>query len=257
MKFKITLQSTEKPVISANYQYALSSAIYKIIEKADRNYSQMLHESGYGKGFKLFSFSDLQFPFEIIGDRLKAKTNELKFTISFHLPQATQTFIKGLFLSQTIDIADKKSRASFSVSSVEALPNPLGDFKEDEIIKITLKPTSPLTAAYKPEGHKHPLYLSPEEKEWKDITLHNWKEKIRLFYNLDESEPLSITPIFFKNPPKPRLITIKADTKEETKIRGFVNFEMEVLGRRKFVELLMNCGIGNLNSQGMGSVSMK
>lgn len=51
MQFKITLLSDRKSnIIPINYQYPLSSAIYKIIAKGDSGYSNLLHESKYGKG---------------------------------------------------------------------------------------------------------------------------------------------------------------------------------------------------------------
>lgn len=258
MRFKIILLHIQNgtSVIPINYQYPLSVAIYKVLQKADGEYSKFLHQSGYGKGFKLFTFSDIKCPFKIQGDRLLLSQNKLEIIVSFHLPEATQNFIKGLFLSQQIDIADKKSKAVFTVASVEALPNLLGGYKDDEIINVRLKPISPLIAATKPDGRKHAEYLSPEDDEWQMSVLNNWKEKIKLFYEINDAEPLSITPKFFANPPKPRLITIKANTPEETKIRGFVNFEMEVLGRKKFVELLLNSGAASYNAQGMGSVEV-
>lgn len=60
-------------VISLNYQYPLSAAIYRIIAKGNAAYAHFLHEQGYGKkdkGFKLFTFSQLNVPFKIEGDRM-------------------------------------------------------------------------------------------------------------------------------------------------------------------------------------------
>jgi CRISPR-associated endoribonuclease Cas6 len=53
-----------------------------------------------------------------------------------------------------------------------------------------------------------------------------------------------------------RLITIKADTPEATRIRGWMNFGLKVTGERRFVELLINAGAGVYNAQGMGYVEV-
>ena len=65
MRFKILLSPISTPsVIPINYQYPLSAAIYKVLDKADSDYAAFLHKKGYRaagslKNFKLFTFSDL------------------------------------------------------------------------------------------------------------------------------------------------------------------------------------------------------
>ena len=119
MIFLIKLNAQVPAIIPINYQYPLSSAIYKILAKGDTEYAAFLHEKGYKKGLKLFSFSQLNVPFKIQGDRLRLLSNEVEFQVSFHIPEAMENFVKGLFQSETIDIADKKSKVSFKVKSVE------------------------------------------------------------------------------------------------------------------------------------------
>jgi CRISPR-associated endoribonuclease Cas6 len=63
MRFKLTLYTRQiQPQLTLNYQYPLSAAVYKIIERSDAAFSELLHNTGYGKGhksFKLFTFSDI------------------------------------------------------------------------------------------------------------------------------------------------------------------------------------------------------
>ena len=68
MRFKITLTpdyilfGNEIPM---NYQYELSSFIYRTLARSDSGYSAWLHENGFITGtkrFKLFSFSNLLIP---------------------------------------------------------------------------------------------------------------------------------------------------------------------------------------------------
>lgn len=120
MRLKIILKPDKVgSSIPISYHYPLSATIYKILEKGDKEFALFLHEKGYGKGFKMFCFSDLQLKFRLNVDRMQILSETVSFEISFHLPEASQNFIKGLFLSQNIDIADRKSRGSFTVQSVE------------------------------------------------------------------------------------------------------------------------------------------
>ena len=50
MRFKLTLlaKQNSNTIIPINYQYPTSAAIYKIIKKADAEFSSFLHDEGYG-----------------------------------------------------------------------------------------------------------------------------------------------------------------------------------------------------------------
>lgn len=247
-------------VISLNYQYPLSAAIYRIISKGDAKYAAFLHERGYGKkdkGFKLFTFSQLNVPFKIEGDRMLLLSNEVTFQVTFHLPEAMESFVKGLFQSEQIDIADKKSKASFRVQSVESLPNSLQQYKDNEIVNIQIKPLSPIVAGL-PNEKGHYDFLSPEDPRFTESLIYNWRNKIETCYDpaIASGALLLMEIVPKKNPPKSRLITIKADTEQETKIRGWMNFGLKVTGEKRFVELLMNVGAGVYNSMGCGCVEV-
>lgn len=255
MRFKLSLERRAGDLLPINYQYPLSAAIYRIIAKGDEAYANMLHEQGYGKGFKLFTFSQINTPFKIEGDRLRLLGSEANFQIAFHLPQAMESFVKGLFQSEEIVIADKHSKVSFTVKSIESLPNPLQQYKENEIVSISLKPLSTVVAGLQNEKGNYD-FLSPEDPRFVESLKYNWHSKIATCYDLvtGSSALLMMELLPMKNPPKSRLITIKADTDQETKIRGWMNFELKVTAEKRFVELLMNAGVGVYNSMGCGCV---
>lgn len=258
MHFKIRLKATvQNSTIPINYQYPLSAALYKIIAKGNEQYAAFLHDNGYGRGFKFFTFSDITCPFEIKGDRLRLKRDEISLQVSFHIPEAMESFIKGLFQSEQINIADKKSRSSFMVSSVESLPNLLAPLKENELVSKVLNPLSPIVAAI-PNERGYDDYLEPDDPRFIENLIYNWRSKISDCH--DEStaqEALLLMELLPINKPfKSRLITIKADTPEATKIRGWVNFELKVTAEKRFVELLINAGAGLYNAQGMGCVEV-
>ncbi|HLR37153.1 MAG TPA: hypothetical protein VK084_03825, partial [Chitinophagaceae bacterium] len=100
MQFKIRLIAEEGGSLPFNYQYPLSAAIYKILAKGDKDYAQFLHEEGYGKGYKFFTFSDLRLKFKKKGDRMQLLDKSVSFRVHFQLPEASQTFIQGLFQSE-------------------------------------------------------------------------------------------------------------------------------------------------------------
>ncbi|GAB6008895.1 CRISPR-associated endoribonuclease Cas6 [Dysgonomonas reticulitermitis] len=261
MNFKITLHSTEpNPCIPVNYQYPMSAALYRVIAKGDARYAAFLHGTGYGKGFKFFTFSQIDCPFNINREEkyIKLRGNELSFSISFHLPEAMESFIKGLFQSERIDIADKKFRASFVVKSVERLPDPLQTRKENEIVSVILKPNSMIVAGIPAENGKYE-YLSPDDQRYRESLVYNWRSKIATCYDENTAQSaillLEILPI--KLAFKPRLITIKAGTPNESQVRGWLNFELKVTAEKRFVELLLNAGVGLYNPMGCGSGEIK
>ncbi|HVI45183.1 MAG TPA: CRISPR-associated endoribonuclease Cas6 [Chitinophaga sp.] len=264
MRLSVTISSsTGNAVIPINYAYPISAVIYKILSRADKEYADFLHEKGYAqanslKAFKLFSCSDINTPFKIVGDRLHLLTTEAVFKVSFHIPQAAESFVKGLFLQQKIEIADRSSRADFIVSQVELLPPVFPEALErKEIHELLLHPLSPVVCGFKKDT-PHYKYLSPEDTDFVWLILHNWKEKYTALYGSEKAAidfaDADLEVILYNNPPKARLVTIKAGTPAETKVRGYTNFRMLVRGRQEVLELLLDTGVGLYNSLCMGAV---
>lgn len=259
MRFKLKLAIQHYPaIIPINYQYPISAAIYKIIARADNEYATFLHETGYRqegslKSFKLFTFSDIVTPFKIVGDRLRLTSKEAELIVCFHLPLAAENFIKGLFIHQQFDIADKKSKAHFEIQSVELLPDPLEEYKPNELINLVFKPASPLVAGLPNEKGNYD-FLSPEDIRFTKSVIYNWRSKISTCFDpaTGEAALLMTEVIPMKDPARSRLITIKAGTTEEIKIRGWMNFGLKITGEKRFVELLQNGGAGVYNSLGCG-----
>lgn len=258
----LTLNTSDNnPVLPVNYQYPLSAVIYKIIERADAQYAQFLHGQGYGaehKRFKLFTFSDLKIPFTIRQDRLLLTGREAKLIICFHIPEAMENFVKGLFAHQQLEIADIKSRVQFTVSQVEMLPVLNGMYSNDEEVTVQLQPLSPVVAGIK-NSKGHYDYLSPEDPAFKKAIVYNWKEKYAALYGQAAAEnvfsKLQIEVTQAHNT-RSRLITIKANTEQQTRIRGFTHFKLNVQAPKLAIELAMGAGLGLYNSQGMGCVGV-
>lgn len=73
MRFRLSLHTAAPTLLFFNYSYPLSSALYKIIQRASVAVAAFLHGTGYGKGGKslaLVAFSDVRTPFVRRGGRI-------------------------------------------------------------------------------------------------------------------------------------------------------------------------------------------
>jgi len=265
MRIQLTLHSHEpRPVIPINYQYPLSAAIYKIIQRADTNYAAFLHNNGYskegsGKQFKLFTFSDIRAPFAPpVSDRLYLKSQEIRVIVCFHIPDAAENFVKGLFMKQQLEIADSSSRAVFTISRVEALPSGL----PAEIKKpVLLQPISPVITGVK-NDRGHYDYRSPQDADYAACLLHNWIEKylaanpgtVETAAGLRNQITLEVE--LLTQPPQERKPIIKAGTVAASKLRGYTRFKLKVTAPHPMIELALNAGIGIHSSQGFGCLEV-
>lgn len=257
MRFNLTLQTQNRNYLPINYQYPFSAAIYKIIQRADEGYASFLHEEGYkqnGKSFKLFTFSDLRTPFSIQGDRLVLNSSTASLTVCFHVPDAASHFIKGLFINQQLEVADKISKVVFNVQQVEIINDTVGNAEE-----VLLQTLSPLIIGRK--NHKGNYdYLSPLDAGYTDLLISNLIEKYKAVNHPDEAEAwqlkdkIKVNFIFTNQPPRQRLLTIKAGTEAETRIKGFDKFRMKITAPKEVLELALNAGLGLHNAQGFGCV---
>lgn len=260
MRLALTLTPCDGDcLLPVNYQYPLSAAIYRIIEQADEKYSSFLHNEGYkfnGKSFKLFSFSDLRVPFRIQGDRLHINGSPASLIISFHIDEAATNFIRGLFINQRLEIADKISRTQFSVTNVQLLPDSFASVHHTEP-EVILQPLSPLVVGRKNNKGNYD-FLSPADLDFNEWFIHNWIEKYKAINGSAAVDVetirnrIGIQLLTPKQEIKSRLITIKAFTPEQTQIRGFTKFCMKVKAPMPLLELAMNAGLGLYNAQGMG-----
>src|SRR5699024_4373151 len=143
MRIRLVLSILGKDnVLPINYQYEFSAWIYKILYQGDKAFASWLHEQGYeygSKRFKLFTFSQLKTDtFKVYKDRFKILTGEAELLLTFHIDEAVQHFISGLFQNRIFTIGDKKSRVKFEVQTVETLPAPV--FKDE----MTFRALSPI-----------------------------------------------------------------------------------------------------------------
>ncbi|MEX0883761.1 MAG: CRISPR-associated endoribonuclease Cas6 [Cyclobacteriaceae bacterium] len=262
MRFLISLQRQEKAsFLPINYQYELSSLIYKTIDRADSTFSRFLHEQGYlayGRRFRLFTFSRISFDsFRIVRDagRIEHRGEQASFEISFMVDRAAEQFIKGLFMDQVLVLGDKISQVTYRVSGIEALSPPA--FKE----RMHYRCLSPIFLRRKRlDGGED--YLHPNDKDYGMLLLLNLLSKSRAFAGAGHEESgqevveipdYSFNPSgkVFKNGVRIKQLTAKA-----TMLIGYM-YEFEFRAPVELQEVAYHAGFGHLGSQGFGCVGVK
>jgi len=252
MRFEITLSLSKKDaLLPYNYQYELSSWIYKVFKEADPSYATFLHDIGYQrnekKTFKLFSFSNFFISkFESLKEGIKILTDEISFKIGFYHEKATENFITGLFKSQKGSIGNKQLQIDFEVKKVTSIPI---DICEE---KIQLRTLSPLVIGKKNE--KNMLdYLSPQDTDFQWLFMNNLLEKYQTTKQTVPKEwqnfPFSLR--LLEDNVKSKLITIKSDTDKQTQVKGFL-FKFELIAPKELIKIALLAGMGLQNANGFG-----
>ena len=261
MRFQIKFRlEGKRQVLPLNYQYPLSSWIYKVLQKGDAELSDFLHREGYrlenGKTFKLFTFSQLHFPnrtFKIIphSDRMELWSRNVWLTVAFQLPQPAEKFVMGLFRDQAVTIGDRISKVTMEVESVEAV-------KEPEIKSETVKIRclSPIVVTENRLGQKYETYLSPSDNHYAGLFFHNLLDKHKILFNefsgwdpFAENNSLKFECLTEK--PKGKMQVIKAFTPEEVKVKGYL-FEFALTAPAALIRTGLNSGFGAMNAMGFG-----
>jgi CRISPR-associated endoribonuclease Cas6 len=254
LRIKFSL-SGKQALLPLNYQYPISAWIYKVLSRSDKEFAEMLHESGYvlesGKTFKLFTFSKLTFPnhtWKIIpkSDRMKVWARQGYLTVSFQLPEQTEKFVMGLFQQQKAFIGDKISGIEMEVESIEALKDvEIGKCEDIEIKAITA-----IVLGVDVEGEKNEQYVPPIHPKYKELFLKNLLDKYRATGKTD----YSINNMDFKVKKlytKTAMQRIKAGTSAETRVKAYY-FNFEINAPREIIEVGLNAGFGSMNSLGFG-----
>ncbi|PSR54929.1 CRISPR-associated endoribonuclease Cas6 [Adhaeribacter arboris] len=256
MRFKLELRLPAKNnLLPLNYQYELSAWIYKVLNLGDASFSTWLHNQGYltkGKPYKLFTFSRLQVSqFKIQQDRLQILSGSVSLLLSFYTPVSAETFITGLFRQQQFSLGDAQSRVPFEVSTIQAESGP--EFNGKARFRL-LSPACVSTSRLQ-NGRNMPLYLAPDEVNFAPIFIQNLLHKIeagQLVNSASVTLPaLEEVRFTLLSKPVSKLVTIKAGTPQQTKVRGYL-FDFALQAPQELLEAGYYAGFGEKNSLGFG-----
>jgi CRISPR-associated endoribonuclease Cas6 len=243
-----------------NYRYPVSSWIYKVLASADKEFTNILHNHGYklndGKTFKLFTFSNLQFPrntWKLIpkSDRISVWSRNAYLQVSFLLPEQYEKFVSGLFCDQKVRIADEISGIDAEISQIEAMKTVLPETKTQIIRSLT-----PIVLGITEKDKKHEQYASPLLAEYKELFINNLLQKHEVSgKTLEEKKDIDFkVKELHRNKsgkPKTELQTIKAHTQQQTKIKGWY-YDFELTAPDELIKTGLSAGFGSMNSLGFG-----
>jgi CRISPR-associated endoribonuclease Cas6 len=273
MRLHLTLRPERRGCsISLNYNYYLSSAIYKWIEASSPEYATFLHEKGFAVDgtlhrFKHFCFSHLLVPGRRIENgRLHILSPTVEWYIGMPVEQSLQHLVTGMFERREFFIEREENR--FVVEQVETLPEP----RWEPHMKFRLM--SPLTCSVTVErsGKLMPYYLPPDDERLQAAIQANIINKWRSLYAEGSPSQKSVMDdgdlhlrctldhkyIAERGGPEKvsKLVTIKEGRRDETRVRGFL-CPLTLEGHPALIALAYESGLGEKNSLGFGMIKVE
>lgn len=260
MRLEIILKPEQKKfLLPINYNYPLSSVIYKIFEAAGKNFSEWLHSKGFtideGKRFKFFNFSKLFFnKLKVDGNTILGEGN-VKFYLSSPIEESLITnFVNGLLEIHKFYLGTASCGTNFKITKISKIQPP----KFDTDMKFVM--LSP-TVASKQTQDGHIKYMFPGDPETSAILENNLRNKYKALFNRNYDQFLSIQFDYeyiekvggVENTTK--LITIKEGNMDEIKVRGFIT-PLRIIGDVEIIKLAYYSGIGEKNSLGFGAIDI-
>lgn len=253
MRFKLTLQADKDTFgnkIPLSYSYELSSLTYRILSTSDAAFSEWLHENGFQSGnkrFKLFTFSRLHIPqYRIENDCVRILSDTVEWQISFLPERSTQEFICGVFQNQTFELGTRYANVRFSVREISVLPSP--EFAKT----MELETLSPICISLRRENGKVD-YLAPDHPEAVLLIRQNLLNKYYAFHGKDYDESVFDFGFEVLSKPKSVLVTIKAGTPQETRVRGFM-CRFRMTAPVELMKVAYDAGVGEKGSTGFGMI---
>lgn len=271
MEIKLTFSNpSQNERIPIDYQYLLSSWMYRIISEGDSDYGNFLHEVGYrvtnsnendtiiaepkkqvGKVFKLFNFSNLLFPkfrIEPQSDTIQILSSTFELKVRFMVDAALESFVKGLFTGQSLTIKNGfNSMVTFEICAIESCQI---EVKYD---LVHLRALSPIVVS-KTRSDGSEEYLNPEHQDYEKLFFHNLLSKFLAAGGKLKPEWKDAKQRFAVTTSKKiqsKLITIRKGNERPIKVKGYLfNFELEASS--ELIETGLLAGFGKDNAMGFG-----
>ncbi|NWG28973.1 MAG: CRISPR-associated endoribonuclease Cas6 [Ignavibacteriaceae bacterium] len=260
MRLKLTLKAEAGQLISFNYQYHLSSAIYNLLRFGSPEFSSFLHDNGYklhGRSYKLFTFA-LRFEnYTNLQNAIKLDEPQAKLYISSPMiDDFIKHFIIGTFENQVIDLSEINFPIKFKIIFAEMIPLP--DIKSEMHFKM-LSPMV-LSSKKKHNGKISQYYLRQDDKEdINRILSQNLRNKFETIYSKQENwDDLKLSwddRYLLVNKRITKKITINQHGKFPIDVIA-LNAPFSLSGNVDLIKVGYECGFGEKNSMGFGMVEV-
>ncbi len=243
-------------LLPINYQYQLSSAIYKLLKFGSEEFAQFLHDRGYplnGRAYKLFTFAMKFERFKIENDKIRLISPAAHlFVTSPLIDDFIKNFVIGTFEKQILEIISPLATTEFFIRQIETLPEP--NFN-DEMKFILL---SPLVLSTKKEfnGALKQYYLRANDTaDINRVLTNNLINKYAIVYNsklkIDELNLTWDDTYLRTHPRTTKKITIDENGESPIDVIG-LQAPFTITGDQRLIKLGYECGFGEKNSMGFG-----
>jgi CRISPR-associated endoribonuclease Cas6 len=252
MEFRLILSVCGGDTLPVNYQYPISSWIYRVIGQADVGYADFLHRGGFQhdwRHFKMFTFSQLDArPYRVFGNRMRLLGKEISLTVRFAVDSSMEHFITGLFLQQRLSLGDRYNRVDLEVTRVESIAPPV--FSET----MTYRCLSPICVS-RTRANRTTEYLTPEVSDYGELLVRNLVHKAAALVPAGDAISGDFPEFQFRllNTPRKKGIHVKDYSESHTQLIGYL-FHFELTAPVELHELGYEAGFGEKNSMGFGCV---
>lgn len=255
MRLLLTLNADKGNLISFNYHYHLSSAIYNLLRFGSQEFAAFLHDKGFkqnGRTYKLFTFALRFEKFTSLQNAIRLDEPKAYLFISSPLIEGfVKNFVIGTFESQIVDLSELNFPIKFKVSLVELLPEPA--FKNEMSFRLL----SPLVLSTIREhgGKTKQYYLRSEDSdEVNRVLTLNLQNKYKLIYNQECTGSVVLDwdeDYLRKTKRTTKKITINQHGRNPVDVIGIVA-PFRLSGDSALIKTGYECGFGEKNSMGFG-----
>ncbi|CCK79128.1 CRISPR-associated protein, Cas6 family [Desulfobacula toluolica Tol2] len=262
LRIKITAITNQPAFFPYNYQYAVHSALYSLIQESSANYSSFLHDKGYVKDginklFKLFTFSKLNFSPKNNGNGGFYKVSKIQFVFSTIMEKSMRHLILGIFSNQKMMLNLSGQRHFFDIVNVDIQED--CQFTNTEKF-ICLSPITVSSIMIKEKGKRVQHFLNYMVPAERDHFVENLKKNLINKYETINNIPYENMKFPFqfhfennyivkRNGRISKLIEFKNNIKVKAMEAPFY-----IEADPELIKIGYDCGWGEKNSAGFGCV---
>ena len=218
-----------------NYHHMLQAIIFSAISP-NEEYSSFLHDEGFFRGnrrFKMFTFSELNGKYEIVGKRIFFRD-----MAAFEVRSPDTRFIRIL------QDGFRKNGITYGNSRISEVRTLLKD-RTIEQEEVFIKMITPVCVYSTDPFTKKTFFYTPGDFYFSDQVEQNFMRKYQAYYGVKPESGISLQPV-----------EVSYGDKCVTKYKNFYISGWKGIyrlsGERKYLDFLYQTGLGSKNSQGFG-----